>query len=765
MIKIGRRARQECLLRFYVGLAICAVLLLVFSLQPEILRQTDRNVYDVFLRQAQGGSPSPTPAFIDIDEKSLAQLGQWPWPRNVLAKLVKELTENGAAAIGLDIVLSEPDKTSIVNIQKSFQQSFGIDIPIDSISEELRDNDAWLAHILAQTPTVLGTYVRFNGEKISLPADVFPQEGIVEIAPPQSLGPRTFMHTGQSATLPLPELRAVAPLGTINVDPDPDGIVRSIPLLTQVDGRIMISLGLRALMRALGKNTLILRSNQDGLESVTLDKYTFPITPDGRFTLAFRGPRGQYPTFSAVDILQNKISQEEIQGRVFIVGTSAAGLFDIRATPFDSNYPGAEIHAVVVDTILSKRAMEISPLSLGVQVETILLFGLTGTVIFALIPAVTYLPLLALFILAILARSWHHFQNEVYTSPLYSILTLASLGIALLAVRLWQEGRQKRTLRNAFSRYIAPDMVTHIVDKGEAVLMGEEREVSLLFADIRGFTNLSEQLDPDQVVHILNRYFTPMTAIIRNNQGTIDKFIGDAVMAFWNAPLDVARHPLRAIHSALCMQEALEELNKDLHKEYQITLRIGIGVHTGKVYVGNMGSAELLDYTCIGDTVNLTSRIESLCVAYGIPLLTTGDTVRHCQSYNKTPQQAAKLTAQQKIREVKKIGKTKEAKELEALPFFWPLDSIRVKGKTKAIEIFTVLSLEAYTQRQEEIQAFLDAKEHYMQGNFAKAQQDFASLAKLYTPNTLYQFYATRCQKLLDEPPTQWDGVWTFLRK
>ncbi len=742
MLKIERRTLRECLLRFYIGLGICAALLGLYALQLEILRQADRNIYDVFLRYGAGGTASPTPAFVDIDEKSLAHLGQWPWPRNVLGKLLKVLTENGAQAIGLDILLSEQDNTSLTRVQHSFQQSFNIHLPLDTIPEELRDNDKIFAQILAQTPTVLGSYVRFSGKKTNLPIAMPPPEGLVEITPPHGVGPRTFMLTGQGITLPLPEFRAVAPLGTINVDPDPDGIVRSVPLLTQVDGRVMISLGLRSLMRALNQNTLILRSNQEGLSNVSLGKYTFPVTPDGHFTLAFRGSRGYYPTFSALDIIQNKIPMEEIQGRIFIVGTSAAGLLDLRATPFDGSYPGAEIHAVVIDTILSNRAMEIVPLTPGVQVETVLLFGLTGTLIFALVPAISYLPLLGICIFIIIARSWHHFQNEVYTSPLYSVLTLTCLAVGLLAVRLWQEGRQKRTLRSAFNRYIAPDMVTNIVDKGEAVLSGEEREVSLLFTDIRGFTQLSEKLHPDQVVHILNQYFTPMTAIIRNNQGTIDKFIGDAVMAFWNAPLDVPQHPLRAIHSTLLMRKALLKLNENLCKEYGITLEIGAGVHTGKVYVGNMGSAELLDYTCIGDTVNLTSRLEGLCVIYGVPIITSDSTVHACKNSH-----TAALAAGEK------------------LPSFFPLDSIKVKGKTEAIEIFTVLSQEEYQTREEEIQHFFAARQHYTQGDFATALQQFATLTAQYGPKTLYQFYTTRCQNLIQNPPHHWDGVWTFLRK
>ncbi len=760
MFKIGHRTLRDALQRVYVGLGICCCLLTLFYFQPEILRQADRNIYDVFLRHNGGGVPSPTPALIDIDEQSLVDLGQWPWPRHLVGKLVSVLTENGAAAIALDMLLVEPDNASVINLQKSFQKHFNITLPIDSIPQSLLDNDKILAEILAQTPTVLGAYVQFSGEKRPLPRDMHLQEGVVEITPPKSIPPRTFLLTGQGATLPLPILRTVAPVGTINVDADPDGIVRSAQLLIQVDGRILPSLALRALMRALNQNTFYLNSNEYGLASITIGKYTLPVAPDGSFNLVYRGGRNYYPSFSASDIIANKIPHEEIQGRIFIVGSSASGLKDIRATPFDSYYSGAETHAVILDNILSSRFIEITPINLGTQVETVLFFTCIGIVFFTLAPAITYLPLLALFICAILGRSWYHFQNEVYTSPLYSILTLVTLAIGLLAVRFWQENSQKRTLHNAFKRYIAPDMVTQIVNKGEAVLMGEEREVSLLFTDIRGFTSLSEKLQPYEVVHMLNRYFTPMTSIIRSSHGTVDKFIGDAVMAFWNAPLDIARHPLRAINSALLMQEALAELNKGLKEDYNITLRIGAGVHTGKVYVGNMGSAELLDYTCIGDTVNLTSRLEGLCAMYGMPIITSDYTVHQCKSYGLPVKQQETATHAYTQKDIAMDGLP-----IENLPYFMSLDSIRVKGKAEPIEIFAVLNHTEKERLQEEIDMFYQARTQYMQGDFTKAYQAFSTLTKEMSFTILYELFTKRCQNLIQTPPTQWDGVWTFNRK
>ncbi len=737
------RVLRENITRFIMGIVICVTMLVLYIWQPTMLQQADRQIYDTFLRANGGGEPSPTPGLIDLDEKSLEEFGQWPWPRHLVAKLVATLTEYGAAAIGLDILLAEPDNSSVISLQRSFEKHFNIKIPLDSIPESLHDNDRILATIIAQTPTILGVYNRFLGEKIALPTDLPRTEGVIERIMPGGIAPRTKLLTGTSATLPLPELRAVAPLGSLNVAPDPDGIIRSVPLISQLDGRIIVSLSLRSLMRGLGQNTLMLVGGPDGLQAVRVGKYTIPVTPDGRFIVPFRGPRGYYPTFRAADILNKTVNPDDIAGRVFIVGTSAPGLLDIRATPFDSVYPGAEVHVTVIDSILSNRFIEMPAWIPGAQITATSIVGIFSTLIFSLAPAVIYLPIIVALIVSSLWGSWSIYQTGIYISPLYTMLTVIALAICLLAVRFWQESRQKRALRNAFSRYIAPDMVARIVERGEAVLAGEERIVTLMFTDIRGFTTMSENLTPDQVVGALNRYFTPMTAIIRGSSGTVDKFIGDAIMAFWNAPLDVPRHELRAITSAMQMQIALAELNVELEAELNINLRMGAGVHTGKVYVGNMGSAELLDYTCIGDTVNLTSRLEGLCPVYGVGVVTSAETARLCQAF----------------------ASGEDGQPAEEVPFFMPLDSIRVKGKLEPVEICTPMWESERSERAVEIEDFLKARQYYVDGDFDKSLTAFTKLLEQFPQSVLYTLYTERTQELKENPPEDWAGVWTFTKK
>lgn len=792
--------RRNVRLRLLMGLCITLCMAGLYALRPPVLVQVDRHIYDVFLQRSaridkeQGLVPSPTPGVVDLDEDSLIRYGQWPWPRHLMARLIKTLTESGAAAVGLDILLSEEDRTSPMVLQKTLRDTFGVDVGFTNLPQSLKDNDALLAEIMAQTPVVCGFFLHFNAlNAVPLPEDLPPAQGVVEQMPPDSLPPRTHMLYAHGATLPLPSLRAVAPLGSINVAPDPDGVVRAVPLVVQTTDRVHVSLGLRALMRGLGTNTLILRGGPDGLQSVRVGKYDIPVTPEGLLHVPFRGPRHTYPYFSAADILDGKVPVSEIQGRVLIVGTSAPGLLDIRATPLDPVFPGVEVHTAVIDAILSGRFLQVPPWSPGAQMLGIVGAGLMGTLAFALASPLIYLPLTLGLAAGIVSMSWALFARGFFFTPQYVLLTIAALAAALLVVRFWQESSQRRVLRKAFSRYVAPDLVDRISDRGEEILAGERREVTLMFTDIRSFTSISEKLAPEQVVAMLNRYFTPMTALIRSSSGTVDKFIGDAIMAFWNAPLDVPQHEQRGVRCALHMQEALRELNTHLQQEMGIQLAMGVGVHTGGVFVGNMGSAELLDYTCIGDTVNLASRLEGMCPVYGVEVVVSGDCVGRCcglpgllAESGDQPLAASATTESTSAQEASGSATAElgppcmvvmehmnlAASDVYPEIVFVPLDSIRVKGKHTPVHIYTPLTIEVFTARRDELYAFEEAQGLYTAGRFAEAQHKFTLLQGLTPQSTggisgakLYDLYAQRCAALQADPPPQWDGVWTYSKK
>ncbi len=733
--KLSRSTREK-VTRLLIGTCICLTMAFLPIWNLPLLEQAHREIYDIFLHWNRGGTPSPTPAIVDIDEASLKEFGQWPWPRHLMGKLVQKLTEQGAAAIGLDIILAEPDNTSVINVQKSFKTHFNIHLPIDDIPKSYHDNDQIFAIYLQQCPVILGSYVQFEGTPIPVKADIPYNESIVDVHPPNTPNLRKKLLTGSSATFPLPELYKYAPLGMINATPDDDGVLRSLPLVATVGDRTLIALSVRSLMRALNEKQLTLEGGKDGVHTLHVGKYAIPVNAQGIFTVPFRGGTGTYPYFRAADILTGKIPAEEIAGRVFFVGSSAPGLMDLRANPFSAVYPGVESHAASLDAILSQKFIQAPANILGWQITSIVILGSICTLIFTFTPPIVYLPLLISFLSVTLFGSWQLFTHGIFASPVYIMLTVTSLALTLLAVRFWQESKQRRTLRNAFSRYIAPDMVERIVEMGDVVLTGEKRTITLMFTDIRGFTAISEKLNPEQVVEALNAYFTPMTAIIRAHQGTMDKFIGDAIMAFWNAPLTVPNHQLQAIQSAMEMQETLVAMRRTFQENFGIIIRIGIGVHTGDGYVGNMGSEELLDYTCIGDTVNLTSRLEGLCPVYGVGIITSQETAQQCI-----------------------------ATESISPPYFLPLDSIQVKGKNEPVDIVTPISFDEKERRSAEFEAFAKARTLYTEGKFEQAHVAFTTLHKQYPDILFYNLYTTRCEHMKNSPPEHWKGVWQYTKK
>jgi len=402
-------------------------------------------------------------------------------------------------------------------------------------------------------------------------------------------------------------------------------------LVVRIGEDIYPSFSVRALMLGLGLRNLTLESGPYGLEAVRLGSgHYVPVSPQGTLRIPFIGPRRTYPYYSAADVLAGRVPPEALEGRAVFVGASLPGLADIRATPYDSACPGVEVHAAVVDAILTGNAVRLPPWTPAAQAGLIAAAGFLATLVFGFARPRVYLPVAAALIGAIVQLARHLFGQGIFLSPLYGVLTVAALGAFLLLVRFWQEERQKRRLRGLFSRYVSPEVVSRVTRTAGDLMAGEERELTVMFTDIRNFTSMSERLKPQEVVTLLNRYFTPMTALVREYSGTLDKFIGDALMAYWNAPLDVPGHPLKAVEAALAMQEAMPALNEGLRADLGLEVSIGIGVHTGTAFVGNMGTADFLNYTLIGDNVNLASRLEGLCKQYGVGIVVSGETREAC---------------------------------------------------------------------------------------------------------------------------------------
>ncbi len=712
-----------------LGTAACIIAGMVVLLltAPQLFARLDHFAYDTFMRARATGKVHPAPIIIDIDEQSLRQQGQWPWPRYLLAELVRRLCDNGVAAVGLDMLLAEADRSSPALMQQELDKRFGAHLDLTGLPPELRDNDAWLAETLARYPVVLasmGTAAAEYAELAYVPAPT----GLVERTPPGAPSPRETIGSSAGLVLPLKRFGTVAPIGLINADPDVDGVIRRVPLLVRVGGHnVHAGLALRTLMVALGRKTLRLDSDQDGLAWIELTrKIRAKVGHDGAFLPVFHGPGRSYPYISASDVLEGRIPAERLAGRIAFVGTSAAGLKDIRNTPLDPAMPGVEVHATIVDNILTGQSVRPHPASEEINIGLIVLIGLVTTFLFSYAPALAYVPVSCLLLAGGTWVSWHYFCEGIFLSPVPLVVTLFVCALIILSLRFWHEEQGRQQIRQAFSRYVAPEVVSRIADRGGVPLAGEQKEVSVLFTDVRGFTSLSEKLDPEQVVRLLNRYFTPMTACVKQREGTLDKFVGDALMAFWNAPLAVQDHARKAVAAACAMQDELARLRPGFLRDFGVEVRIGAGINTGPVHVGNMGSAELLDYTCIGDNVNLASRLEGLCKRYGVGVIVSSDTASACGEAFR----------------------------------FRHLDRIRVKGKHQAVDIYCPLAA-AYVAERET--AWAEALDLYLQGDFAAAETAFATLRASHEElATACDLYLERCRTMLANPPAAWDGVWTY---
>ncbi|MDR1048385.1 MAG: adenylate/guanylate cyclase domain-containing protein [Synergistaceae bacterium] len=709
------------------GAAGTALTLVLYVASPAILTRLDLKVYDALLPLRASDAPSPVPVIVDIDEKSLDDYGQWPWPRYLVADLAEALNRYGVAAAGFDILFAEPDSSSPKEMRASLRRDKDFDVTFGGLPENFYDYDRLLGETLAGAPMVLGAYARFDRPLTSpdLPVSI----SVLEHAAKDAVPYRPWLYSAPDAILPLPVLRA--PIGLINVFPDGDGVVRQAPLLVEIGGTLYPSLSLRALMSALGTRNLTVRYGSDGLEEIGVRGYSVPVSPQGTLHIPFIGPRGTYDYVSASDVLRGAAAPELLEGRVAFVGTSAPGLLDIRTTPFDQFYPGVETHAAVLDAILTGNAITVPRFTPALQALGILLAGLVSTAAFGFARPRVYLPVAGLLAASAIAASRRCFAAGVFLSPLYVVLTVAALGALLLLLRFRQEERQKVMLRKTFSRYVSPEVVKRITRGKEDLFAGEERELSILFTDIRGFTALSEKLTPRQIVGLLNRYFTPMTALVRGSAGTLDKFIGDALMAYWNAPLDVPEHPTVAVEAALSMQERLKILNGELRDEFGVVLRIGAGIHTGLAYVGNMGSADLLSYTLIGDSVNLASRLEGLCPQYGVEVTASAGTRAACGDR-----------------------------------FAWRyVDTINVKGKSLPVSVYAPLRHEAAKERASELSDWNAACDFYLSGNFAEASRRLEGMRERFPGEKLYAVYAERARKLQADPPENWNGVWVLASK
>ena len=724
-------SRRKSALIWTVGLLTLLIGLSVSTFsQTTILDRLTVLVFDGYQRFQPRQQASAAVVVIDIDEAAIAKLGQWPWPRTVLARMVDRLGSYGAANIAFDMVFPEADRTSLTQVIEELRRS-GTKITVDKQAAEI-DNDRVLASAFARNRVTAGIAIsnETNG-KLGVPKAGFSFAGA---------DPRGFLPTyrgGVTNIAPLTE--AAAGIGFFSFPAGRDGIVREIPIVTSAQGELHPSLAAEALRLAQGAGSYVIRSTgasgeiEGGRPAMTAMKdgdLEIPTGSNGTFWIYYSG-MPDLTIISAGDLFEPDNGSRlapMIEGRIVLIGTSAVGLRDLVATPIAASTPGVLVHAEIIDQILSQSFLSRPDWADGAETLVAFILGVLLIVTVRRFGALISSAVTIVLVVSALAISWIAFeQAQLLIDPILPAVTVATVFAVTMPLLLRITNREKLFVRNAFARYLAPTLVERLADNpGALELGGEERDLTVLFSDIRGFTALSETLTPNELTTLLNTILTPMTNVLLQSEATIDKYIGDAIMAFWNAPLDIADHRRKACLAALDMLERLEVLNRDR----DAPLRIGIGLHTGPCCVGNLGSTERFSYSAIGDSVNVASRIEGLTKQYGVSILVS-----------------------ESVREA--------ATDLA----FLPVDRVKLVGRAEPIPIFVLLGNAEWAQHPDFL-ALSAAHDRMIRsgrnGDLDGLTLALAELDRLDVPELakLHQIYRERYTDMWAHPPTgDWDDV------
>ena len=612
--------------KFGYARLICLAFLIGFALlriaDPPPIEELRVRTFDTFQRLDPRVKTARPVTIIDIDEKSLAKLGQWPWPRTRIADLVTNLTRLGAVAIAFDVIFSEPDRLNPDVAADTFRD---LDEETRAKLHALPSNDQVLADAMRRSRVVLGesgiTQVLTELDK------TLPVTGLAMLGE----DPQRFMvkFPGLLRNTPVLE-KAAGGRGLLTIDPERDGIIRRVPMILQAQGQTMPSLSFEMLRVVTGTDTIFIKSDRAGITSVGVKGFQVPTDRNGKLWVHF-AHRDSSLYVSALDVLEGHVPPEKIDGKLVLIGTSAVGLNDIKTTPVSAAMPGVEIHAQVLEAALTKTLLSQPPYAPALEFGAALLLGLLVIAFAPLFGPVTLVAVGALFATVLIGTSWYYYaHNRELVDFTYPLLSTTTIYLTLIFTSFVREQSQRRQIRSAFGQYLSPALIEQLAQSPDKLkLGGEEREMTIMFSDVRGFTTISESFkhDPQGLTSLMNRFLTPLTNAILARKGTIDKYMGDAIMAFWNAPLDDKEHQLNACEAALDMLERIDVLNKTREAEAQesgitfIPINVGVGLNTGNCVVGNMGSDLRFDYSVLGDTVNLASRLEGQTKEYGFSII------------------------------------------------------------------------------------------------------------------------------------------------
>lgn len=739
---------KQHLVRVVLGLAVLAVFLghAANLYRIGLVTRLDHIIYDARLRLTMPGGVDERIVILDIDEKSLAtpELGRWPWGRDKVARLVDKLFDKyGIVALGFDVVNAEPDTSSGLPVLERLAAGELKDNASfrDAITalRPILDHDALLARAIKGRQVVLGYY--FTNVREARQSGVIPKP----VLPAGTFAGRPIPFTawaGFGGNLPGFQA-AAAGAGHFTPVVDEDGIVRRVPMLAEHGKAYYEPLAFAVVRMLLGFPEVkpgyppdrFMSRIYSGLEWVSAGKVRVPVDENAAVLIPYRGYERSFPYVSLADVLLDKVDENRLRGRIALVGTSAPGLVDLRATPVGGAFPGVEIHANLIAGMLDGTIKAQPAYVLGAEV-TVLAIG--GILLACLLP---FLSPFRATLTAVAALAAYSGFNLVVWQTANLVLPLASSLLVVLAMfalnmsyGYFVETRSKRQFTELFGQYVPPELVDQMArDPSRYTMEGKSEVLTVLFSDIRGFTSIAEGLNPRDLSQLLNEYLTVMSNVIGEHRGTLDKYIGDAIMAFWGAPVADPDHAARAVNTALAMQAQLAPLNARFRSRGWPELAIGVGINTGPMRVGDMGSRLRKAYTVLGDAVNLASRLEALTKRYGTGII-VGEATR------------------------KAVGGI----------VYRELDRVRVKGKDEPVVIYEPIGSEAAIgkSRQEEFRLWQQALKAYRAQDWDQADVALLNLRRLHPGAPLYALYAERIARHRAQPlHPSWDGVTNFEEK
>ena len=738
-----RALRRWLKRRFGYARLACLALLVGFavlrSFDPAPVEELRVRTFDAFQRVDPRKKTARPVTIIDIDDKSLEKLGQWPWPRTRIAELVNELTRLGAVVIAFDVVFAEPDRLNPDFVADTFAN---LDAETRAKLRALPSNDQVFADAMRASRVVLGE--SGSAEELVAIDKTLPVTGLAMLGE----DPQRFMieFPGLLRNTRVLE-HAAAGRGLFTIRPERDGIVRRVPMIMIAQGQTMPSLSFEMLRVATGSGTILIKTEKAGIKSLGIKGFQLPTDRNGQLWVHYaRHDASLY--VPVINVLDKTVAPEMIAGKLVLIGTSAVGLNDIKTTPVSRAMPGVEIHAQVLESALTGEVIAQPFYGIAIEYATALLFGALVIAFAPLFGPVTLVALGAAFGTALIGTSWYFYsQHRLLIDFTYPLLSTTAIYLTLIFSSFVREQAQRKQIRTAFSQYMSPALVAQLALSPEKlVLGGEEREMTIMFSDVRGFTTISEtyKRDPQGLTRLMNRFLTPLTNAILARKGTIDKYMGDAIMAFWNAPLEDKEHQVNACNAAIDMLERIDELNKIREIEAKdggqafIPLNVGVGLNTGTCVVGNMGSDLRFDYSVLGDSVNLASRLEGQSKEYGFPIIVGSNTA---------------LAVKDKFAILE-------------------LDFIMVKGKKEPEVIYAIAGREDTAQsgrfqrlRNLTIEMLACYRVRDWQGALAAIERGRRT-DEVQSLELLFNLYEARIRNFQESPPPEdWNGAYALLTK